>query len=112
MKDLAAMYQVIIMIKDNSDDDDLLNLRELLVKNECHHRQQARKIRHLHDSMAQERLDFSTKLVIGNSISKITTTTAKDRSDQKAYTEHRYEAECSQGNLTNDLKVKSLARSG
>ena len=62
--------------------------------------------------MTQEQLDFSVKLTIGSSINNITTTTAKDRSDQKLYMEHRLEEKSSLEKLTDNLKVESLARSG
>ena len=112
MRDLSAVHQLILTIEDNYDDNNLLDLKELWAKNKRHFRHQARKICRLHDQMVQETNDFSAKLSINNSISKVSSSSAKDRSDQKRYTDICYDAESLLGNLTDDLKVKSLARSG
>ena len=62
--------------------------------------------------MMQETLDFTAKLSINNFILMVLPSSTKDQSDQKSYTEYRFEAELLLGNLTNDLKIESLARSG
>ena len=72
MHDLSALHQYIITMEDNSDDDDLLDLQDLLSKNKRHRSCHAGKIRCLHGTMVQEGLDFFAKLTIGTSINKIT----------------------------------------
>lgn len=111
MHDLSALHQAIVTIEDNSDDDDLLYLSDIRVKNKRRRRRQARKIRRLYDTILQERTYNTTKLVFKTYISSIATATAKDRSDQKSYTEYCFNAESSPINLTDNLNVESLVRS-
>lgn len=111
MRDLSAVHQSILTMEDNSDDDNILGLKEIRTENK-HCRRQARKIRRLHDTMVQETLEFTSNLFINNSISKVSTSSAKDHSNQKSYTEHHFRDKSSLENLTDDLKVESLARLG
>lgn len=62
--------------------------------------------------MITERTDFFAKLAIKISITHIFTTAAKERANQKTYTDHWVNGEASLGKLMDNLKVESLAQSG
>ena len=53
-------------------------------------------------------MNFSIK----SSVTSFSTTTAKDHANQKTFTGTQFNVELSLGNLTDDLTVESLARSG
>jgi hypothetical protein len=110
--DLDAVYQSVLGLEDNSDDDDLLDLAELKAKNKRRRRRQARKIRRLHDMMRDERRRHEEVLRLKSAASTTAATSSKDRSDQKSYTVGRFDGNKSIGKLVDDLRVETLARSG
>ena len=81
MYELSAIHHSVMMIEDNSDDNNLLNLDKLRAKNKRRRRRKARKICCLYDKMQDNAADFKTKLSIKETITKVFTTGAKDRSN-------------------------------
>ena len=112
MTDLDAVYQSILSLEDNSDDDNLLDISELRLKNKRRRRRQARKIRRLFDMMRDEMRRHEEILRLKNALTTTTASSAKDRTDQKSYVVGRFDGNKSINKLTEDLKVESLARSG
>lgn len=85
MNNLSAMYQSILTIDDNTEDNDILDLSKLRAKNKIRHRRQSREIRRLYDNMMHEREDSTVKLALKASIITIATTSARDRDIKKSY---------------------------
>ena len=110
--ELDAVFQSILSLEDNSEDDDLIDLTELRLKNKRRRRRQARKLRRLSDQMRDERRRHEEILHLKSAVATTAATSSKDRSDQKSYTTGRFDGNKSIGKLTEDLRVETLARSG
>ena len=62
--------------------------------------------------MLRKRRNYQEKLHLKSSFTTTSATSAKDRTDQKSFVDTRYDSNKSLANLTDDLKVESLACSG